>query len=577
VNQARTLSKACFRQHTHLRQFIRAFSACEYISKKEIMVHVENFEKFSEYTTEILDQLKTNQVIERIWRKDFTVWSTSPTEITNRLGWLDVVKQMRAELPELLAFAEKVQEMGTTDVVVMGMGGSSLTPEVFRTAMSKRFGWPRLHVLDSTVPAWVLDVEQQIDLAHTVFLYASKSGSTVEVDAFFRYFHGKLTQMVGAEAAGKHFIAITDPCTALQAMAKEYGFLHTQLNDPNIGGRYSGLSYFGLLPAALAGLPVPEILASAYEMFLRCEWDIPSYNHSGAILAARIFACQQVGRDKISFITSPRLENFGLWAEQLIAESVGKEGVGVLPIATEPLVAPNKYSDDRIFVYLRLAHGRNSATDQIATQLRGLGHPIIRIELEDSTELGGELYRWMFITAILGHLMNVQPFDQPNVQSAKLLTKQILQQVQTSGKQPEIASVGDLRAQLRNARHGDYVAILAFIEGGGRIENALVALRHNLTDRFGLPTTAGFGPRYLHSTGQLHKGGPDNGIYVLLVNEPEQDIPVPGKPYSFRTLAHAQALGDYQALQQAGRRVVRINLGEHQTASSIRKIIRTLA
>ncbi|HUN21663.1 MAG TPA: hypothetical protein PK299_00865 [Anaerolineales bacterium] len=541
------------------------------------MVHVENFEKFSEYTTEILDQLKTNQVIERIWRKDFTVWSTSPTEITNRLGWLEIVKQMRAELPELLAFAEKVQEMGTTDVVVMGMGGSSLTPEVFRTAMSKRFGWPRLHVLDSTVPAWVLDVGQQIDLAHTIFLYASKSGSTVEVDAFFRYFHGKLTQLVGAEAAGRHFVAITDPGTELEVMAKEYGFLHTQLNDPNIGGRYSGLSYFGLLPAALAGLPVPEILASAYEMFLHCEWDIPSYNHSGAILAARIFACQQIGRDKITFITSPRLENFGLWAEQLIAESVGKEGVGVLPIATEPLVAPNKYSDDRVFVYLRLTHGRNSATDQIATQLRGLGHPIVRIDLEDSTDLGGELYRWMFTTAILGHLMNVQPFDQPNVQSAKTLTKQVLQQVQASGRQPDIASVGDLRSQLRNAHHGDYVAILAFVEGGSRVENALVALRHNLTDRFGLPTTMGFGPRYLHSTGQLHKGGPDNGIYVLLVNEPEQDIPVPGRPYTFRTLAHAQALGDYQALQQAGRRVVRINLGEHQTASSIRKIIRTLA
>lgn len=507
-----------------------------------------------------LDEIESRQLITRIWARDHTVWRPEPQEIANRLGWLSVPVFSEQQVPTLLALADHTRRRAIRDVVLLGMGGSSLAPEVLRRVFGYRRGWPRLHVLDSTVPGWVERVAGSIDPPRTLFIVSSKSGGTVEVIAFFRYFFDLAQHAVGAHA-GEHFLAITDPGTSLERLARQHGFGRVLLNPPDIGGRFSALSLFGLVPGTLCGIDPRALLAPVTPMASACAPATPAAQNPGAVLGAWLAASHRCGRDKVTLLTSPRLAPFGLWAEQLLAESTGKEGQGLLPVSLEPEAPVACYGPDRLFVGLRLHGDCNCGLDERCTALQQEGHPVLRLEVRDVKSLGAEFYRWEFATAVAGALIGIQPFDQPNVQESKDLTGTLLRQAAADGRPPELAAHGDLQSLLALARPGDYFAITAYLVDAPEIDLALQALRLALLERFHLATTLGYGPRYLHSTGQYHKGGPATGLYVQLTAEWPRDLPVPDEGYSFATLAAAQAEGDLRALAQRGRRVIRIPLG----------------
>ena len=515
-----------------------------------------------------LADLQRRQVISRIWSGDHSVWKPDPTEITNRLGWLTVTDVMCEQLPLMEAFANEVREAGFRHVVLLGMGGSSLGPEVLRQAFGSAPGYPELIVLDSTVPAWVQSVEEAIDPAHTLFLVSSKSGSTTEPNMFYAYFRDLVEKAVGKDRAGQHFIAVTDPGTSLEKMARKQGFRQVFSNPPEIGGRYSVLSYFGLVPAALIGLDVLKLLDRADCMREGTVSCVPVHENPGAWLGVVMGVLAQQGRDKLTVLTSPAISSFGLWVEQLIAESTGKEGLGIVPVAGEPLASPNHYGDDRLFVYLRLDGDGNDETDDAIEAIESSGQPVVRLDLRDKYDLGAEFFRWELATAVAGAILSINPFDQPNVQAAKDMTESVLGQFQSSGKLPDpstssgedSASLGQL---LAKARQGDYLAIMAYVQQTPEVNQALDALRLKVTERHGIATTMGYGPRFLHSTGQLHKGGPGSGLFLQLTMEHTQDVAIPDAPYTFGVLADGQAVGDLQALRAAERRAVRVDLGSN--------------
>ena len=509
-----------------------------------------------------LQQLEQTAVVRRIAEKDAGLWKSNGTvekEIRERLGWLQVADRMEERVPELEALRKELVGEGFTDAVLMGMGGSSLAPEVFRQTFGAPKGALDVHVLDTTDPAAIIALEQAIDVGKTVFIVASKSGTTLETLSHYRHFW----QQTGQK--GKQFIAITDPGTSLAEEASRRGFRRSFLNPPDIGGRYSALSYFGLVPAALGGVDLSGLLDRAATMTQACSPSVPVGENPGAWLGAVFAEAAKVGRDKITIIAPTAVQSFGVWAEQLIAESTGKEGKGLVPVADEALGPPEVYGSDRLFV--RLALPGDDEPVALAA-LSKAGHPVVTLKLSDPLAIGAEFFRWEYAIAVAGAILSINVFDQPNVQEAKDLTKKVL----SEGNPPTVGEgirwagqagatlEAAIQALLGQVRAGDYVALLAFIAPNAEHDRALNAIRLAIRDRSKVATTVGNGPRYLHSTGQLHKGGPNTGVFLQLVGDDPDDLPIPGETFTFGVLKQAQALGDFQALRNHGRRVLRIQV-----------------
>ena len=523
-----------------------------------------------------LADLQRRQVISRIWSGDHTVWKPDPTEISNRLGWLTVSDTMYEQTTVLEALGREAREAGMRHAVVLGMGGSSLGPEVLRQSFGSTPGYPELLVLDSTVPDWVRSVADAIDPAQTLFIVSSKSGSTTEPNMFYAYFRDLVEKAVGVDVAGQHFIAVTDPGTSLEKMAKEQGFRRVFANPPEIGGRYSVLSYFGMVPAALAGIDLVKLLDRADCMREGCASCVPAHENPGAWLGAVMGVLALQGRDKLTLVSSPSIKSFGLWVEQLIAESTGKEGKGIVPIANEPLGLPQHYGDDRLFIYLRLEGDGNEEIDAAMRSLEDAGQPVVRLDLRDFYDLGAEFFRWEMGTAIAGAILSINPFDQPNVQAAKDMTESVLSAYQSSGNLPEMAAPSSLNEFLAGEQKNDYLAIMAYINQSPEVEQAVDQLRRKVMEKHGIATTFGYGPRFLHSTGQLHKGGPNSGMFLQLTADHQEDLAIPDQNLTFGTLSDAQSIGDLQALGAAQRRAARVHLGA-DPASALQALIQKLA
>ena len=514
-----------------------------------------------------LSGLKSRRVISRIWSGDHTVWKPEPTEISNRLGWLTVTDAMREQTPAMQALAQEVRDAGIRHVVLLGMGGSSLGPEVLRQTFGSAPGYPELIVLDSTVPGWVQSVTDAIDPAHTLFLVSSKSGSTTEPNMFYAYFRGLVEKAAGKDGAGQHFIAVTDAGTSLEKLAIDQGFRRVFANPPEIGGRYSVLSYFGLVPATLIGLDLSKLIDRADRMREETFSNVTVQENPGAWLGAVMGVLAQQGRDKLTLVTSPSIGSFGLWVEQLIAESTGKEGLGIIPVAGEPLTSPNHYGGDRLFVYLRLDGDNNDESDRAVQAIQESGQPLVRLNLMDKYDVGAEFFRWEMATAVAGSILGINPFDQPNVQAAKDMTDSVLGQFERSGELPPMEASSSLGDLLSQGGPGDYLVIMAYIRQTPQVDQALDDLRCKVTARHGIATTMGYGPRFLHSTGQLHKGGPGSGLFLQLTGEHAHDLTIPGAPYTFGVLADGQAVGDLRALLASLRRAVRVDLGTNPEAA----------
>lgn len=518
-------------------------------------------------------QVREERVMDCIWERDYTVWKSKPTEITNRLGWLESPAMMCEHAAHFRSFVDAIKVEGFEQVLLLGMGGSSLAPEVF----SKIFSDPSkglkkgLSILDSTDPQAVRAAEKSLDLAKTLFIVSTKSGGTVETFSFFKYFYNRVAERVGAENAGKHFIAITDPGSRLADTAAQYCFRETFLNNPNIGGRYSALTYFGLIPAALVGVDVDRLLDRAQVMTCNtdgCNCPVDGNNFGGQ-LGTVIGELAKAGRDKLTFVLSPKIESFGDWVEQLIAESTGKEGKGILPVVGELLGKPEVYGDDRAFVYLKLAG--DSTHDEKIQALENAGHPIIRLLLDDEYDLGGQFFLWEMATAVAGSRLGINPFDQPNVEAAKILARKMVAEFTEKGALPKTESTplssSALKDFLAQAGPGAYVAIQAYIQPTADTDRVLHEFRTRLRDATKLATTLGYGPRFLHSTGQLHKGDAGKGLFIQLTTQAVDDVTIPdeaGKSawmLTFGTLKAAQVMGDGQALRDERRKVIHFDLG----------------
>jgi glucose-6-phosphate isomerase/transaldolase/glucose-6-phosphate isomerase len=513
--------------------------------------------------------LTGSRAVQRLWDKDYTLWKAEPLEIVDRLGWLTVIREMQGQVSSLTSFSRSIRDRGMRDVVLLGMGGSSLGPEVLRASFGSSKGHPRLWVLDSTVPGWVQSVTSAVHPLKTLFIVASKSGGTIEVMSLLAHFW-ELTRKKAGHRVGEQFIAITDPGTGLEKLAAERQFWRIFTNPPDIGGRYSVLSYFGLVPAALLGLDLDKLLARAADMAAQCREHHAVERNPGVELGAAMAALARAGRDKVTLMASPAITSFGLWAEQLLAESTGKEGTGLIPVAEEPIVSAEAYGQDRFFVYLRLSGDHNRELDRQIERLKKQAHPVMTINLRDCYDLGSEFFRWEFATAIAGHLLGIHPFDQPNVQESKDNTKRVLSELQRNGALPAESSdtVTRVAAQLKRlSRPGTYVAMLVYATPSPAVERAVHALRKTLISRQQVTTTAGYGPRYLHSTGQLHKGGPDTGVFLQLIEQMQPDLPIPGEPITFGILARAQATGDIQALRAHQRNVIAVSLGRRPSVT----------
>jgi glucose-6-phosphate isomerase/transaldolase/glucose-6-phosphate isomerase len=487
----------------------------------------------------------------RIRARDHTVWRPDPAEISDRLGWLGVADWMQPRLPEILDFSRGLADEGIRDVALLGMGGSSLAPEVFRQTFGTAPGHARLHVLDTTSPRRVRAVTEAMGRERFHVLVASKSGSTIEVQALLAHFR----EVTGGD--GKRFSAITDPGTALERTALAGGYRTCFRNDPAIGGRFSALSFFGLVPAAVLGVDPGQLLEPARRMAEACLAEGEAAENPGCVLGAVLGGAARVGRDKLTLVASPSLASFGLWIEQLVAESTGKDGVGIVPVVDEPLVPPSNLGEDRLFVAIRCAADDNGPLDRLVGGLREADVPVYRIDVADPYALGAEMYRWMYATAVAGHLLGVQPFDQPDVQSTKAATARLLEALEKSGRRPAPAGGDDPAELLAAAQPGDYVALMIYGDPDADVLDAARELRKRLQSSRGLATTLGVGPRFLHSTGQLHKGGPDSGVFLQLLLD-EEALPIPGRAFGFGDLLAAQAGGDLSALLEAGRRVGRI-------------------
>ncbi len=531
---------------------------------------------------ERINSLEAAHLNARLWKKDPSLWKNDPkeqAEIHHALGWLHVAEKMEENAKGLTELREEIVRAGFHHVVLLGMGGSSLTPMVFGKVFSPSNNGLPLSILDSTDPVTIQNLRKSLPLAETLFIVASKSGTTAEPLAFADYFYS-LVKRIKGERAGENFIAITDPGTPLVKLAQERGYRKPILNFDDIGGRYSALSYFGLAPAALMGVDVNELLARALKMMHACASCVPAHENPGLLLGAALGELAKKGkRNKVTFLMPETLSPLGMWLEQLLAESTGKEGTGLLPVTGEPAGAPGVYGPDRVFVHIRMKDSTEDGLEQKVSTLREAGQPVISIYLDDLLDLGQEFFRWEFATAIAGSILGIDAFNQPNVQESKDNTNRLLEVVRNRGKLPaekasliqgalmiyseQAASTVEqtLGQFLAQARPGDYLALMAYLAEDEVTDKALQGIRLLLRDRLNIATTLGYGPRFLHSTGQFHKGGPNIGLFIQLTADDAEDVPIPGSPYTFGTFKRAQAMGDLEALQKHGRRVVRVHLG----------------
>jgi transaldolase/glucose-6-phosphate isomerase len=526
------------------------------------------------------------QKMARLWRGDASLWTGA--DEARWLGWLGITQQQLENVQPLLDLAAEVRHEGFTHALLLGMGGSSLSPEVTALTFGRQPGMPALLVLDSTDPEQIRAVESSIDLAKTVFIVSSKSGTTLEPNIYKQYFFERVQQTLGAGRTGSRFIAITDPGSKMQQVAETDRFRHVFFGLPSIGGRYSALSNFGMVPMAVAGVDVRRFLESTERMRQACAAEVPAPANPGAVLGAILGTLGVRGRDKVTLFASPGIFDIGAWLEQLIAESTGKIGKGLIPVDREDIAAPARYGEDRIFVYLRLSSAPDAAQDRAVDALEKAGHPVVRIDLADVYGLGQEYFRWEIATAVAGSILGINPFDQPDVEASKVATRALTSEYEKTGSLPaekpvfqhdgiqlftddanwsalakaakEQSLTGILRAHLDRLDAGDYLALLAYIPMNGENEAALQRSRHRVRDARRVATCLGFGPRFLHSTGQAYKGGPNSGVFLQITCDHAQDLPVPGQKYTFGIVEAAQARGDFAVLTERKRRALRVHL-----------------
>ncbi len=533
-----------------------------------------------------LDDWRKNNKVARLWQKDASLWSN--TDESNWLGWLTITDEQLANLDTLKRFSAEVKNAKFKHVLLLGMGGSSLCPEVLRMTFGKVAGFPELHVLDSTDPQQIRAIEQKLDLKKTLCIVSSKSGSTLEPNIFKQYFFERVKKAVGEKLVGSRFIAVTDPGSKMQQVAETDKFWKIFAGVPSIGGRYSALSNFGMIPAAAMGLDVGKFLKSTHEMVKACGANSAADANPGVILGTILGVAANHGRDKITIITSPGIFDLGAWLEQLIAESTGKIGKGIIPVDREKPAKPETYGSDRVFAYLRLANKTNKAQDAAVAALEKAGHPVIRITLPNVYTLGQEFFRWEIATAVAGSIIGINAFNQPDVEASKIETKKLTSQYESTGSLPAESpfftskdarlfadekntaalsggnTLGDvLKSHLSRIGVGDYFAVLGYIPMNAENEKALQAIRHSVRDLKRVATCLGFGPRFLHSTGQAYKGGPNSGVFLQITCDDASDLAVPGQKYTFGVVKAAQARGDFAVLAERGRRALRVHLGKN--------------
>ena len=525
--------------------------------------------------------------MQRLWQRDATLWTG--TDEASWLGWLDITEDEIAHPVELRGLAKEVWSAGFKDILLLGMGGSSLCPEVLRMTFGKIAGYPDLHVLDSTDPAQVKAFESKIDIARALFIVSSKSGSTLEPNIFKQYFFERTRQAVGADKAGSHFIAITDPGSKMQQVAEGDRFRHIFFGRPSIGGRYSALSNFGMVPAAAIGVDTKKFLDRTQEMVRACGPAAPVEENPGAVLGIILGTAARSGRDKVTIITSPDISDLGAWLEQLLAESTGKIGKGIIPVDREELAAPEVYGNDRLFAYIHTEHAIDVKQDAKVVALEQAGHAVLRIAMADIYDLGAEFFRWEIATAVAGSIIGINAFNQPDVEASKIATRNLTSEYEKTGSLPAEKPVvedggiklftdeknaadlaraaggdkslaGYLKAHLGRIGAGDYFAVLGYIQMNAAHEKSLQAIRHSVRDKKRVATCLGFGPRFLHSTGQAYKGGPNSGVFLQVTCDDAVDLPVPGQKYTFGVVKAAQARGDFQVLAERGRRALRVHL-----------------
>ena len=525
--------------------------------------------------------------MQRLWQRDATLWTGS--DEASWLGWLDITEEQIAHPVELRNIAKEVWSAGFKDVLLLGMGGSSLCPEVLGMTFGKIAGYPDLHVLDSTDPAQVKSFENKIDIARALFIVSSKSGSTLEPNIFKQYFFERTKQAVGADKAGSHFIAITDPGSKMQQVAEADRFRHIFFGRPSIGGRYSALSNFGMVPAAVMGVDTKKFLDRTQEMVRACGPSAPVEENPGAVLGIVLGTAARNGRDKVTIITSPDISDLGAWLEQLLAESTGKVGKGIIPVDREELAAPEVYGNDRVFAYIHTEHATHVGVDAKVAALEKAGHAVLRISMADIYDLGAEFFRWEIATAVAGSIIGINAFNQPDVEASKIATRNLTSEYEKTGSLPAEEPVveddglklftdeknaadlaraaggdkslaGYLKAHLGRIGTGDYFAVLGYIQMNAEHEKNLQAIRHAVRDKKHVATCLGFGPRFLHSTGQAYKGGPNSGVFLQVTCDDALELPVPQQKYTFGVVKAAQARGDFQVLAERGRRALRVHL-----------------
>ncbi len=533
-----------------------------------------------------LEDWRRNNKVARLWKKDASLWTRS--DESNWLGWLHIVEQQLTHVDAFQRIAEDVKKSRFKHALLLGMGGSSLCPEVLRMTFGKIKGFPELHVLDSTDPVQIKAIEAKLDLKSTLCIVSSKSGSTLEPNIYKQYFFERVKAKVGEKEAGNRFVAITDPGSHMQEIAIADKFREIFFGVASIGGRYSALSNFGMVPAAIMGLDVEKLLQTTQEMVAACGPRSAAQENPGVVLGTILGVAATHGRDKLTIIASPGIFDLGAWLEQLIAESTGKVGKGIIPVDRERVVRPSTYGNDRVFAYLRLASKPNKAQDGAVMALQRAGHPVVSISVSDAYALGQEFFRWEIATAVAGSIMGINAFNQPDVEASKVETRKLTSEYEAKGKLPievpffeaggmqffadekNVAAIhGGLNAAAVLKRHlcrisaGDYFAVLGYIPMNAENEKALQAIRHTVRDKKKVATVLGFGPRFLHSTGQAYKGGPNSGVFLQITCDNVKDLPVPGQKYTFGVVKAAQARGDFAVLAERARRALRIHLGKN--------------
>lgn len=536
-----------------------------------------------------LEDWRVNDKMRRLWACDASLWTGA--DEADWLGWLGITADQLAHVDRLKEIGAEIKSAGFTHAALLGMGGSSLCPEVMSMTFGKTAGFPELHILDSTDPAQIRSFEGKLDLARTLFIVSSKSGSTLEPNIYKQYFYQRVKEAVGEKEVGSHFIAITDPGSKMQQVAQGDGFRDIFFGWPSIGGRYSALSDFGLVPAALMGVDVAKFLDRTEEMVHACSSSVPPGENPGLVLGAILgVAAVRFGRDKVTIITSPAVHDLGAWLEQLLAESTGKVGKGLIPVDRESLGSPDVYGNDRLFVYIRLESAPDARQDAAVEALERAGHPVVHIAMDEIYDLGEEFFRWEIATAVAGSIIGINAFNQPDVEASKVVTRKLTAAYERSGALPaetpifaaddiklftdeknaatlrqavgnDQSLVGYLKAHLGRLKAGDYFAVLGYVEMNEGHEAQLQKIRHTIRDARHVATCLGFGPRFLHSTGQAYKGGPNSGVFLQITCDNAADLPVPGQKYTFGVVKAAQARGDFQVLAERGRRALRVHLG----------------